>query len=889
METKQKIETSAFFADMENVFPNHCLYRIDHHHPNDKGETPAYVLKKWLGDVSKYNNAKTKQDIYFTPNWEFAISHLTPGSWYGRRRKPDAKRMFAFVLDEDSGREFWKDFELEPSIVIKTLHWYHAYWLLETPIEDIALRDKIEWYLCDLMDADQKAKDAARIYRLPWAVYWKDNKWNYTTEIVKYEPSIKYDVGLFTNMFEAEEEIMEVKKVEKKQYKDSYALVDTINQLDIWDVIHALDSRREIKWNVVREDWARTGWYKYYRSVNWINNFTDGKEYRPKWPPFACAKQYFWNSASKAFKFFREELWVWEIYKQEVQKDVEIAEDGSKLVTVSTPAWDIVFDEKECTVSVVVKNEEKLLVDAYIYSRGFYRKWSIKVFIVWYKTIWWDEGELNMHSLWKSSALETVLSEVGITFFGTKNQKLFLISEISKSKKEYKYMDKLWIYGKDLIINTAGKYIIEDKRIFVDIPGLKAHNTTSALELWGDVTKLEVDTVLKSFMWSHSDAMTATIFLSMGMSLFTYYIRETFWFFPLTILIGITKTGKTTLRRNAMNIFGMSLYQEVSASVTKFAALKKTQHYLPFCVWEYLLKDLLFDWDPFMKNNYDSTDDSRWTQNQELVSYEANSSIIIDWENKTANNAVYTRSFVLFARERDRIQLPTGLKNINKYFIDRYDNIYDIKKHYYIERQKIDEHFSTDGWSLDRMADNYWLLLAFAQCFWLYDQLKSHIYDQARIQLSMEWDDNINKIIKTVFMLAVSEKMVARIDSKSNTLNVDFIMNTVRYQTDKIDAIKNDIQLVNNHFNTIDPDVSDILSIPLDYIFKTKGVHILANTLFNSIYKRHNEIPWHISSSLAVFAEANGFKNTIYYNEIAAADTAFLQNNHAKDVERDRW
>ena len=871
--------TKQFLLDMEKNFPGHCIYFIDHHHPNKNGNTPCIYIPTGLKWVEKQNNHKVKRDIYFTPNWHFIDAKQ---KW--RRLKEYVKAEYAFVLDEDSWREFWTGFPLEPSIIVKTMHGYHAYWLLKEPMYDIKRWDAIEGAMCDMMGADQKAKDAARVYRLPGSIYWKDNKWKFRTEMVIYNPEIKYTVKEMESVFDWIKKIERIEKRSKKEMANSYDTVEEINRLDVCDVINTLDSRWYVKGMVVYEDWKLTWWYKYYKSKNWLNNFTDGKDYRPIGGPFSIAKQYLW-SAVEAFKFFREKYNIWEAFKQEVKKLEKKTITGKNEYTLTTPSGDITFSEESYEWIITVWNEEKLLLDAYIYTKWFYRKDNIKTFLVWYRLKSGESWVLKFRQLGKTWVFETVLSEVWITFFWSKKQKAFLISEISKSNKEYKYFDSLGIYSKELIINKVWQYIIEDKNAFVDIPGdLASDGDSDILKIGGIVTLHDVKDMLEKACSSYKESIMVSLFLSFGLSLFSYYIRKNMRSFPITTLVWLTSAGKTVSRRVMMDMFWIDDTLEVVADVTEFVAMKKAVHYLPLCVWEYGLWEARFDWDPFMKNNFDNTTNMRGTAAQSTIEYKANSPLIIDGENKSTNMAVYTRSIVLFFNPKYMKGLQVWYININKYFIDNYDNIFKLpamqKKHIKVLTEKYKD---LSVWDKSRIISNYSLLFGFADCFWLEDVVKKPLLEQLEGQFNMMWENNVDKTIKNVFMLAVSNWMIATIDPNENTLNVDFIVDTLRNPAQKVKEIQSNIQIVNHHFDS-KVNSTDVLKVPLDYIFKTKGLHILANKLFNTIYKRHNEVPKYISESIKVFAENNWYKNTLYYNDIINSSDLFLQNNYAKDA-----
>ena len=80
-----------------------------------------------------------------------------------------------------------------------------------------------------------------------------------------------------------------------------------------------------------------------------------------------------------------------------------------------------------------------------------------------------------------------------------------------------------------------------------------------------------------------------------------------------------------------------------------------------------------------------------------------------------------------------------NLININKYFIDNYDNIYNLEKNMKLMRGLV-EDFSKNIQSSEksRIVDNYTYMLGFARTFGFLDIVKKPIFEQMKVQFSMK-------------------------------------------------------------------------------------------------------------------------------------------------------
>jgi hypothetical protein len=157
-----------FVESMPKFFWDFSFYRMADNDVQVKGK-PVHVNANKLGD---YNSIKYKNSIFFSPNGDFEQS-----DWI--RQKDTAKNIYCFIIDRDDDGtkvKFREGFEFQPTIVVETARWYHAYWLLKEPVDYATHWEKwseVENWLVRVLWWDPKAKDIARILRMPWYAYRK--------------------------------------------------------------------------------------------------------------------------------------------------------------------------------------------------------------------------------------------------------------------------------------------------------------------------------------------------------------------------------------------------------------------------------------------------------------------------------------------------------------------------------------------------------------------------------------------------------------------------------------------------------------------------------------------------------------------------------------------
>lgn len=854
--------TTKFLQQIWNIFPNFSYYRLA-----ENKKWGAHLIDK--KELSKYNADNMKFWIYFTPNGEYALS-----SWV--RKKVNAKKMFCFFAEKDTKEKFWESFPLKPSIVNETKRWHHVYWLLEEPMEYSEKWDNIQTALCDLLETDKWAKDAARIMRVPWFKYRKDNEGTFVINTIILNTDRKYKISSFSKILNIKDMLDAQKHTIKKEvWQDAYTLVNAIDSaVDVREVLYDLWGWRwEVRWFSIYEDWRITWGYKYYKSVNGLNNFTEHDDYRPVWWPFSVAKTLL-NSTPKAFDYFRENHWLGIKQKTIYEYDwpsVEIDEVQQRK-TISIGSWEVIYDTEKNKILWNNWKDEKEVMDAIIEPKWHYEINNIKYFICEYKKQS-DSWYMVFHELWRAGKLEATLSQKWITFFWNKYVKQRIVWYIHSAEKKYRYIDSLGLYWKDMVIHKIWQTTVDDSKppLFIKITDLHPSNRLSDEVLTIPSDKVShkdiietIDKLKQMYKWH----ISVTLFVLFAMTLFSYHIRNELWFFPSWFLVWLTQSWKTSLRRAVMKIFWIDKCMELQATTTHFVLLKMMKHYMPICIWEYNNTDSKVNWDDVIKNNYDGTMNSRWTATQETIDYPTNAAFILDGESRSMNNAVFSRTIMFFMNPWYRQKHIRSFKNINRYFVDNYNNINSLLMNFDEECAMLTDMFKwQDKSDKDRVIENYWLLLWFAKTFNIYDETKEEIIEQCNQQFSMMADDNVEKNTKTLMGLALYHNLnIWFIDVHEPVLKIEFDVDVLKVDWGKIKELQSQIQTTNHHFN-IWYQWYDELYIPLNFLFKTTSVHPSFNRFLNRISVKHT-IEWKCAGAIKEYAKENWYTKQRFYSEI---------------------
>ncbi|WP_141505715.1 hypothetical protein [Paenibacillus luteus] len=87
-------------------------------------------------------------------------------------------------------------FKVPPSIVSRTKHGFHVYWLLSEPNDDVELFHYVQKQLVKYFDGDKNCINEARVLRLPYFMHQKDPRKKYPVTVPIFEPEIRYSQSI---------------------------------------------------------------------------------------------------------------------------------------------------------------------------------------------------------------------------------------------------------------------------------------------------------------------------------------------------------------------------------------------------------------------------------------------------------------------------------------------------------------------------------------------------------------------------------------------------------------------------------------------------------------------------------------------------------------------
>lgn len=902
-ETKQQYHDN-FIEAMPRIFPWYQLYRM-----KDDWTSTAIVVKEDMAE--KYNDDANQYAIFFTPNGNFAKSN-------GVRRKGTATEIYTFCIDRDDSHDnktkFWLDFPIQPSLIVETYRWYHAYWLIEPSVEAHTHLEKwneIQTWLCEYMGWDKQAKDVTRMLRMPWYKYWKKDRpsnW-FLPSVYFFDENIKYNFDYVYDMCYKSKKVAETTNDYKKFTKETWneSNYDRINsEVNVIEVLEHFSNRWQLRWISFMEDWKMTSWYKYNPTHNYIISFSWHD--RPEWGSFNVAK-YFLKNDADTFRFFAEKYKIWEWKKKElITKRVESA-PIEWLQSAVNDQWNVVIEiwtnsmiinyEDRKTYKQIDWNPPTEIMDWIIIPRWYFeivdsKIWKKNVYIIDYEKIDANTWEIIAWTIYgdtllKRDALKNLFSKKGLSFIWGKPYDDHLAAYIQKNTTKYEYINKLWIYGQNFVVNEPWLYRKETEywNYLVEISWVEPSDRKSNVlfEVWHRNTEKDLEECISNFTSTYYAPIAQTLFTAYAMWMFAYYIRNEFSRMPLVSLTWITQSGKTTLKQLAEKTFWIDSVMKVQAASTYFAVMSMSRHYLPLSATEFQNETQKFDWDTMLKNNYDNSQDMRWNKEQWVNVYELNAMIIMDWEQRSMTNSVYTRTIALQCNKIHRRKIADYSININKYFIDNYDLIKEFKTKYKAREIKLKQRFSTiEKQEKDRILENYSMLIAFSECFRFNHLVQENIILQCKEQLMLMWEDNMNKIIKKLFGMARIARMITKIQREC--VIIDYIVDLFKVNK-KTDAdIQSDIANVNSHFWPNEEMLSDRIVIPLDYLFKNKWLHESLNAILDhAFYGGKTPDPSaEASTRLAIkeYARANNYTERYFYDMLNGDHGEYLEEKNMK-------
>ncbi len=539
-----------------------------------------------LPTAESLNWIKEKRDIFFTPNGDFKRHFWENESkwqkWRSEKTVLDVDwNIYAFIADNDTLIEIRKEIGLIPTIVVRTKNWHHMYFILKNPVsfKEYASRFKdVEDKLIKLVNADPKARDIARILRVPEFKYCADNQWEFGIDVIEYNKEDVYSFddwedkinAIYKNtcMDETEKEIL------KKQYKwkSMWRVLDSIFD-KINNTVSAIDVLEELYPNFQARDWGtiyewdkKTHWYKWNQSKNYINNFSnDDLDERPRWWPWSIAKVKY-KSFEQILEYFKERHWIdiddvrkqlWSV-KDIVFEDITIEE---KLTPEQI--WELIDNPtgKKWRVYKVGNAITGIIVDEVKREIRWYNAENsdipfVKALILPIGKVMTDKWEKYIIKLQKKDGPEIVdllptsgtntefrkfLQKYGLMI--PDNNKMFidLYNFVYNNEVSFEMTNKLWmqiIWWKKFIIDRAWTYIDIENKIYVSIEDAGNEQIVISDE---EVDIKEYTKQLLEWYWWNIAIPTL---LSMLIWTNCFYFRNRWMQLPQVFVFGLSQSWK---------------------------------------------------------------------------------------------------------------------------------------------------------------------------------------------------------------------------------------------------------------------------------------------------------------------------------------------------------
>ena len=913
--------TNRFIDDILHNFPN-CFfwYRLD-----AKGAKPIPFPGNVVNDItekidfSMIKEKDTKYAVSFTPNGDYYYNQ-------NKRTIANAWRVYCIAIDSDDGEWKRESFPLEPSIVVKTKRWEHVYWLLSTPVQYSSVEKDYKNIMKTLVDnygADSQAADISRMFRLPWTHHKKDMDNVVKTEVIKYNPEIRYTIDDFLKYCEAEtvnySTFQPSKWRLKKHEIDNFDRINDVNVLDVLAKFENIDERR---WQLSIW-WEWTWWYKYWKERNYLKSFSWDKWWiRPSWWPFAVAK-HFMQKTSDVFQFFKDEFWIRQdivlsipkIQSQDKNVDAMIENDILQSYT---------WSQKELNISDVVEFDEdfkeniwwnivhvalKETVGEINYKFSYLDEMIICDWVDWdiivdwfFRCVWVYENNWIMYyvlyvkkngmimtkvvdRLHSSARLEYWLSYMGLTFNWTRAQAKWLISIIHKTTNKMVFINKAGIYPSWLIVNKKWEYILSHAWTYYycnidnNSSGKDGNDSQNIFSVWEYVDKKKFMDIVGRVCECHNPNITFPLFIIYSMGMLAHVFKDLWVKIPWALVYGNPWSGKSETIMNIQKIIGIPNFN-IQWDSSAFAFDYIAKHYLPIKIAEYDRVKQKFDVDTFLKNSYDGESKPRGTKEQAIISYENNALFIVDWENRSMNSAVYSRNFAFHFTSRDLKErtkiyhkmISDGYlkKNILSYIINNKDKLiagdFHSKMIHY-ENKIMEETETYDIQEKGRMLKNYWVVMAYLDCMDLMEY-EEYIHQAFLNQLDMFWDSKVDKTIKQFCMKAMFDK--THIMMNGNYLQIPVYIDYFRSDTNKADDAQGNVMVANSilapesHKND-----TDMLHVSHTYMQWKKNLHSIYNNVLNSITKYVSFWPESVAivKSIRIYAETNWFTTQPFYDD----------------------
>ncbi|HPC34142.1 MAG TPA: hypothetical protein PLP73_00635 [Candidatus Absconditabacterales bacterium] len=849
-------------------FPNHILaggrYKLNSTGKNNTRNNISLVVAEGI------NTIKEKYDIFFTPNGDFKKFFGEEESNKGKSLETIKKingNIYCFVGDIDVKVKIWEEVGLTPTIVNETKNGYHMFFMFKNPVSyEEGEKDfkETEGKLVELLGIDNKAKDIARLFRVPGFKYRSDNKGEYEIKNIEYNPDEVYTMNersekittVYNNVCKDSIERNKIKKEFKGKSMGTAldAMFEKINNdISATDVLLDLYGGFDVNPDgSISEGGKKTRGYKRHKTKNYINNFSnDDPEDRPVGGPRSIAKQKF-KSTDAILTYFNER-WgididyirkgigsqkdiVFEdisIKPKMTESDIEKMMDGDlsskkekKLFKIGNNISGIIIDkEKKEIRGYNAEASDIKFINALIEPIGKTEINNEEKYIIKITKKDGREAITLTPVVGTNTELRKFLQKYGIMIPDNNSFFIYLYTYIFNETRQYEHTNKMGmqiIGGKKVIVERAGTYVDEKNGIFVRIEDFGEDKI--------DIDKsvdINIKDYVEQLVGGYGGKIAYPAFLLMIMGVNSYYFRNSNKpvDLPSGFMFGLSGSGKTTFLDYLFISFGIR--KDVSALSKAFIYEKNARHFLPIHFSEYRNSGhpQSQQIEGILRNLFDSTPIEKGRADQTTVKYESNGMYFLDGQTIFTDDAVQTRLLMLLANEKyqgDENKLRT-LPNIYYYATNVFKDMEDFNKFIEIATKK--SAWIRKNTSLKRGATR--VIKTYSKLLALSERLGLEDYDKFILEALSEQDgltaqDDIQIIYQKTFNLQVINSFDYYLYKKGIVINM--VEDGAKIRTN-IDDLKGFIQTVNMNFLGANSLPSLSVYVDFEYIYKNEGLH----------------------------------------------------------------
>lgn len=820
-------------------FPWHMIFAL-------REVVPEWEKKEWarvisLSETSSYNSPQRKHWIYFTPNWDYNLS-IKNWIW---RTQDNAKWIYYFMVDIDATIEDTRSDILEPTFIVKTGKWHHVYYKITDSPFDYKFHAPRWKHTMDaltyLLNWDPACIDIARILRVPWFKYRKDNIWEKDIERVKMDwPSYTFDevCERMENAWYPYKDIEKEKKKFVNSKRWSEKIIDEINRIDVIDVLE------RVSWGIYSKHWSNwiceygkeTNGYKYNKRLNFVYSFSPHDD-RPKWPPYAIVKFYYHN-IQEILEYFRDNYNIDVDNYLTAQKKSYLSARKDDYVTIANNEWEAVL--RGVWNFRLRINRRRKEID-YVSS---WDKWEqawlfIKALVepIWF--VYANPEEISKErkiiiriSKWESIScciLPHAANQIDMKRFfmgywivmNSVKPWMFdvLLAYLMDTEKEFRYTTKWWlqeINWERYFIRKWGTYfewdmfvsIKDNKQVFYEEP----KDTQLSWE--------EIAGILDSI---YDMDVVYPLFLIGILHVYIYYFRARNIQIPWCFVEWLQQSWKSTIKNFVLKKL-LWLKYALAAWSTPFSYIHSAGNYMPVNAEDYrndAVKDLWWVMN-VIRNAFDWTCTLRGTNTLSTVSFQIIWQFIFDWQTKFADTATITRQINLMTTPWKRKALKwyneikwNILKKVLRIFpeSDDIDEFIDKRYEKYDETMKLlnNQEFQEKS----RVVQNYCWLLCLSDKLWL-SKYNEYIINAMMDQLKRDEVDEITNMYARTMNLFVNFKWNVDIVSWWSLIEIN--LEATRMSDAHKDDYTSMCKTINSYFRRNDKWSG--LYVDFEYVFK---------------------------------------------------------------------